>query len=193
MTFKPNAVKRVVTGSFHKIDGSYAEGSIHLELSDHVLGREEHAVYTTQPIPIELDETGSFNEELAVTMPGLTTRELDELNDLQALREQNLQDLSSIHEDIQEYLNKLASNLAVTEDETDQYNADIETKGELQATAIELAEEYQELLDKQLALADYEVRLRVRLDLKNPMNKKKIEFIIPQGTEPIDISELPRV
>lgn len=192
MTFKPNAVKRLVTGTFQKPDGTPAQGKIVLEFSDHVLGREENTIYTTQAIEVPLDTDGSFSKELAVTMPGLTTEELDGLNDLQTAREQNLLDLADIHESIQAYLNKLASNLAVTEAETDQYNDDIETKAELQAVTIELTTEYQQLLDKQKELRDNEIRLRIRLDLQNPINKKKIEFVIPQGTEPIDIADLPR-
>lgn len=193
MTFKPNAVKRLVTGTFQKPDGKPAEGEIILEFSDHVLGREENTIYTTQAVPVELDIDGSFSKELAVTMPGLTTEELDGLNDLQTAREQNLLDLADIHESIQAYLNKLAGNLAVTEDETDQYNEDIETKSELQAETIELTTQYQLLVDKQKELSDNKVRLRVRLNLKNPVNKKKMEFFIPPGQEPIDIADLPRV
>lgn len=193
MTFKPNAVKRTVTGTFQRPDGVPSEGKIHLQLSNVVLGRQENVVYTGQAIEIALDESGSFSKDLAVTMPGLTTEELEELNDIQAQRTQNLEDLAAVQESMNAYLTKLTGNLAVTEAETDQYNEDVETKKDLQVVSIELSKNYLEVLDRQQDLADTEVRMKVRFDFTNPKNTSKIEFIIPQGVEPVDIADLPRV
>lgn len=162
-------------------------------MSNTVLGRQESVVYTGQSIEIELDENGSFTEDLAVTMPGLTVEEIEELNDVQSQRVQNLDDLADIQESINAYLEKLSGNLAVTEQETEQYNEDLETKKDLQVVSIELSKEYQKILDKQKNLEDTEVRMRVRFDFKNPKNTSKIEFIIPQGDGPVDIADLPRV
>lgn len=193
MTFKPNAVKRTVTGTFQRPDGVPSEGKIYMQMSNTVLGRQESVVYTGQSIEIELDENGSFTEDLAVTMPGLTVEEIEELNDVQSQRVQNLDDLADIQESINAYLEKLSGNLAVTEQETEQYNEDLETKKDLQVVSIELSKEYQKILDKQKNLEDTEVRMRVRFDFKNPKNTSKIEFIIPQGDGPVDIADLPRV
>lgn len=164
-----------------------------MQMSNTVLGRQESVVYTGQSIEIELDENGSFTEDLAVTMPGLTVEEIEELNDVQSQRVQNLDDLADIQESINAYLEKLSGNLAVTEQETEQYNEDLETKKDLQVVSIELSKEYQKILDKQKNLEDTEVRMRVRFDFKNPKNTSKIEFIIPQGDGPVDIADLPRV
>lgn len=193
MTFKPNAVKRTVTGTFQRPDGVASEGSIFVQLSRYVKGRQENTVYTPQEIEIPLDETGSFSEDLAVTAPGLTTEELAELNSIQTQREQNLADLAAVSELIGAYLKKLAANQAVTEAETTAYNENIAEKKRLQDVSISLSQDYNEMLDLQKNLEDNVVRMRVKFNLSNPKNTSKMDVIIPPGTEPIDIADLPRI
>lgn len=193
MTFKQDAVKRVVTGTFQRPDGVPSQGKIYVQLSGQVRGRQENTLYTTQQVEIELDSAGSFSKELSVTAPGLTIEELEELNTLQAQREQNLEDLADVSESINAYLQKLASNQAVTPTETAQYNTDLATKQDLQSVSIELTKNYLEILDKQKNLEDNVVRMKVRFDLTNPKDNSKIEFVLPPGTTPIDIADLPKV
>lgn len=193
MTFKPNAVKRTVTGTFQRQDGVPSQGKIYIELSAPILGREENVIYTMQKIEVELDEAGSFSKPLAVTDPGLTVEELEELVDIQSARAQNLEDLAAVQLSINNYLQKLAGNLAVTEAETTQYNADVQTKKDLQVVSIDLSKQYLELLDKQEKMSYNVVRMKITTDFTNPISKRKIEFILPKGTEPIDIADLPRI
>jgi len=193
MTFKPNAVKRTVTGTLHKPDGVAAEGSIFVQLSKPLSGRQENTVYTSQEVEIDLDATGSFSRDLVVTSPGLTTEELEELNDVQAQRTENLDDLAAISDLISNYLKKLAANQAVTEAETTAYNANVAEKKRLQAVSIELSKEYNKLLDLQKDLTYNEVRMKVRFNLVNPKNTSKIEVRVPPGDGPIDLADLERV
>lgn len=193
MTFKPNAVKRTVTGTFQRQDGVPSQGKIYIELSDPILGREENVIYTMQQIEVELDEAGFFSKDLAITDPGLTTEESAEVDALTADRAANLEDLADVQEDINTYLQKLAGNLAVTEAETTKYNADVQLKKDLQVVSIDLSKQYLELLDKQEKLSYNVVRMKITTSFTNPNSKRKIEFTLPKGTEPIDIADLPRV
>ena len=193
MTFKPNAVKRTVTGTFQRPDGVPSEGTITIEFSDYVMGREESVIYTPQKVEIELDEDGYFSEDLAITDPGLTEAELADVERIQGLREANLADLAVVQERINAYLKKLSANQAVTEEETAAYNNDLEEKKDLQTVGIGLTKEYQVLLDRQEQLTYTVVRMRVTTNFKNPKSSRKIECIVPKGTAPIDIANLPKV
>lgn len=193
MTFKPNASKRTVTGSFSKPNGSPAEGILKIQLVNPVLGREENVAYTQQAIEIELEEDGSFSVDLPVTEPGLTTAEMAELDALQLSREENLNQLAAVQEDINDYLEKLSKNLAVTEQETEAYNTNIELKKDLQSVAIDLTKQYNAIADKQKELQKYIVKVRMELQTKNPVSKTRLDFTIPNGSEPIDMTDLPRV
>lgn len=193
MTFKPNAAKRTVVGTFSKPNGLPAEGILRIQLVNPVLGREENVAYTQQIVEIELEEDGSFSVDLPVTEPGLTSAEKSQVASIQASREQNLNDLAEIQEDINDYLEKLSKNLAVTEQETAQYNTNIGIKKALQTEAINLTKQYNVLLDKQKELEQYVVRVRMELLAKNPTAKTKLDFTIPDGIGPIDFTKLPRV
>lgn len=193
MTFKIDAVKRTLTGTFQRPDGVPSKGKVFLQFSESVRGREENTVYTPQKVEIVLDVNGAFSQDIAVTAPGLTTEELLELADVQTQRVTNLNDLAAVQILLNTYLNKLASNQTVTELETTNYNTNVETKKDLQVLSIELSKSYQKLLDKQRLLEDNVVRAKMTFELNNPVSKGKIEFIIPPGDDPIDIADLPKV
>lgn len=193
MTFKPDASTRTVTGSFYKPDGKPSEGILKIQLVNPVLGREENVAYTQQIVEIPLEEDGSFSIDLPVTEPGLTIAEKEEVNAIQLSREANLNQLAAVQESINDYLEKLSKNLAVTEQETEAYNANIELKKDLQSVAINLTKQYNAMLDKQKELQKYIVKVRMELQTKNPVSKTRLDFTIPDGSGPIDMTDLPRV
>lgn len=193
MTFKPNAVKRTLTGTFQRPDGQASEGKIYLALSDNLRGREENVLYTTQEIEIELDPSGSFSEEISVTAPGLTTEEKAELASIEAQRVTNLNDIAAVQELINAYLNKLASNQTVTEQETTDYNTNLATKKSLQETQLTLTTQYLELTDIRDELEKSKVWIKMRYHLTNPVKRDKVTFVLEPGTDPVDISRLPKV
>lgn len=191
MTFKPNAVKRTVTGTFQKPNGAPAEGKVSIRLSRPVLGREENVVYTKQPVEVQLNADGGFSQDLAVTAPGLTAAEVAELNAIIADKNQVILDIKEVQDDINDYLLKLQSGATVTQTETDTYNANVEQKKALQAELSDLTtdelnlKKYQDQLENQASI------MHIVCEFKNPTFKQKMNLILKPGTDPIDIADIP--
>ena len=191
MTFKTNAVKRTITGTFQKPNGTPAEGKLFIKLSRPVLGREENVVYTTQRVEVVLDAAGSFSEDFAVTAPGLTTDEEAALATVIANKNQVMLDIAEVQNDLNAYLLKLQSGATVTQTETDTYNTNVEQKKTLQSELSDLTTEelamkrFQETLKKQASI------VRILCDFKNPNEKQKMNLILEPGTDAIDIADIP--
>lgn len=192
MTFKLNAVKRRVTGTFQKVDGTPSEGKIVIRLSEPVLGRQENTVYSRQPVEIELDETGTFETDLAVTSPGLTTSERDELTTIQQQIAAEAEEMVEVQERINAYLLKIYENQTITQADVLDNRNDLARKKELQDSASELKKQELVFVNKQKELDKAAVLMRIECHFKNPKDNSKVFLIIPDGDTEIDIADLPR-
>lgn len=192
MTFKQSAVKRTVTGTFQKPDGSASQGKIFIKLSEPVLGRQENTVYTKQSVEIELDETGSFSEDLVVTSPGLTTEEEQALTAIKDQIAAEAEEMVEVQERINAYLKKIYDNAPITEADVIDNRNDLMRKTDLQKSASVLKQQEKVFLDKQKELEAASVIMTIQCHFTNPLDKSKLHLIIPNGTEPIDIADLPR-
>lgn len=191
MTFKPNAVKRTVTGTFQKPNGAPAEGKVSIRLSRPVLGREENVVYTKQPVEIPLDTDGGFTQEFAVTAPGLTTEEAAELNSIIADKNQVILDVQEVQEDINDYLLKLQSGATVTQTETDTYNVNVEQKKALQTELSDLTTAELDLKKHERELQSQASIMHILCLFKNPTFKQRMNLVLEPGVDPIDIADIP--
>lgn len=194
MTFKTNAVKRTVTGTFQKPNGDPSQGKIFIKLSEPVLGREENTIYTRQAVEIELDANGSFSEDLAVTSPGLTAEEQTELDEIQADIEAETLEMVAVQERINTYLKKIYDNETITEADVLDHQNDLQAKMDLQASASVLKQRELVFIKKKEELEKAAVVMRVECQFSNPRDQSKLFLIIPPGNqlEPIDIADLPR-
>jgi len=192
MTFKQSAVKRTVTGTFQKPNGAPSEGKIFIKLSEPVLGRQENTVYTKQAVPIELDETGSFSEDLVVTSPGLTVEEIEELNEIKEQIATDALEMVTVQERINAYLKKVYDNVPITEADVIDNRNDLVRKVELQKEAAVLKQQEKVFLDKEKELNEARVIMIIECYFTNPTDKSKLHLVIPNGIEPIDIADLPR-
>lgn len=194
MTFKTNAVKRTVTGTFQKPNGAPSQGKIFIKLSEPVLGREENTIYTRQAVEIELDANGSFSEDLAVTSPGLTTEEQTELDEIQADIEAETLEMVAVQERINAYLKRIYDNETITEADVLDHQNDLQAKMDLQASASVLKQRELVFIKKKEELEKAAVVMRVECHFSNPKDQSKLFLIIPPGNqlEPIDIADLPR-
>lgn len=192
MTFKSNAVKRTVTGTFQKPNGAPSIGSIWIQLSEPVMGREENTVYSKQQVEVELDDNGSFSEDLAVTNPGLTSQEKSELNSIQTQIETETEEMFEVQERINAYLKKIYDNETITPADVLDHKNDLARKIELQESASVLKKREKVFTDKQKELDKAAVLMRIQCDFKNPRDRSKIFLIIPPGVGSIDIADLPR-
>lgn len=191
MTFKTNAIKRTVTGTFQRPDGSPSEGILKIKLLSPVQGREENVIYTSQQLDVELDATGSFSKELAVSAPGLTISEQAELTSVINQKATLLQSIAAKQEEINVYLRKLQAGDTVTQAETDTYNTNLEEKRDLQRQQVGLVDQETVLMVKQKKLEENPSILQVWAHLENPKENKKLRFVIKPGEGPIDLADIP--
>ena len=190
--FKENAVKRTVTATFQKPDGTPSQGSVVLKLDRVVLGREENTVYSKQGVEVLLDETGSFNKDLVVTSPGLTTSEQLELDDIEQQVQSHIEELTTVQEAINVYIEKMTNGETITPTDKLDYEANQDRKGELQLELADYAQRNKVFEDKIKELAENAAILTIQCKFKNPLDQSRIRLIIPPGEDPIDIADLPR-
>lgn len=190
--FKPEAVKRVVTATFQKPDGTPSEGSVTLKLDQPILGRQENTIYSRQGVDIELDETGSFERTLAVTNPGLTQEETVELENLQQETEDLIDELTAIQERINEYIQKMVDGDTITPTDRINYDNDQDRKREVQLELADLAVLNKEFEDQIRELEANSSMLTIFCNFKNPIDRSRIRLSIPPGIGPVDIADLPR-
>lgn len=190
--FKENAVKRTVTATFQKPDGSPSEGKVRLQLDRVVLGRQENTVYSKQYIEVELDQTGSFSKELAVTNPGLTAEEQTELDEIADEVQTRMDELLTVQERINDYIQKMTDGDTITPTDKLNYDADQERKRDLQLELADYAQQNKNFEDKLKELQKNAAVLTIQCRFKNPTDQSRIRLIIPAGEDPIDIADLPR-
>lgn len=191
MTFKSNAIKRTVTGTFQKPNGAPSEGKITISLSRPVRGREENVVYTTQKVEIPLDLNGGFSQDLAVTSPGLTQAEKAELDAVIADKNQVMLDIVEVQADLNEYLLKLQSGATVTQTETNTYNANVTQKKALQEELGVLTKSELDMKKEQDRLEKAASKMHILCEFKNPIHKQRMNLILQPGVGPIDIADIP--
>lgn len=190
--FKENAVKRTVTATFQKPDGSPSEGKVRLQLDRVVLGRQENTVYSKQYIEVELDQTGSFSKELAVTNPGLTAEEQTELDEIADEVQNRMDELLTVQERINDYIQKMTDGDTITPTDKLNYDADQERKRDLQLELADYAQQNKNFEDKLKELQKNAAVLTIQCRFENPKDQSRIRLIIPAGEDPIDIADLPR-
>lgn len=190
--FKENAVKRTVTATFQKPDGSPSEGKVRLQLDRVVLGRQENTVYSKQYVEVELDQTGSFSKELAVTNPGLTVEEQTELDQIADEVQTRMDELLTVQERINDYIQKMTDGDTITPTDKLNYDADQERKRDLQLEIADYAQQNKNFEDKLKELQKNAAVLTIQCRFENPKDQSRIRLIIPAGEDPIDIADLPR-
>lgn len=190
--FKENAVKRIVTATFQKPDGTPSEGKVRLQLDRVVLGRQENTVYSKQAIEIELDSSGSFSKELVVTNPGLTDEEQADLDEIANEVQLRIDELTTVQERINDYIEKMTNGDTITPTDKINYDNDQDRKRELQLEIADYAQQNKAFEDKIRELQKNAAVLTVQCKFKNPTDQSRIRLIIPAGEDPIDIADLPR-
>lgn len=191
MAFKENAVKRTITGTIQKPNGIPAKGKITLTLQDSLPGRQENVVYSKQTSTEELDENGFFSTDFVVTARGLTSEEEAERETAVTQKADKEMQLADVTVLINDYLQK-ASTKPVTQEETDTFNANKQTKNALQSDIIQLTMAITEIDEYEKRLLESGSPVLVQMQLTDPKSTDRYETVIPVGDGPIDLSELER-